>query len=106
MLTSAICLMVTLPCPTREMHALLRDLFLRTRTHPVPQHREVHRVGHCLITGGAGVNVVAGLITFTKLARPVRIAHRRSKSITPSNAPLLRIHWFTACRVASPSSLK
>src|SRR6266508_2800747 len=28
----------------------------------------------------------------------------RSKSITPSNAPLARIHWFTACRWRSKAA--
>ena len=58
--TSAICLIVTLPLPFPLCDARgAESLFLRARTQRAPQHREVDRVRHCLITRGAGVKVVA-----------------------------------------------
>jgi hypothetical protein len=50
----------------------------------------------------AGQNCGEG--QWQKPAGMIRIAQQASKSMTPSKAPLVLIHLFTACRVASFAS--
>ena len=57
--TSAICLIVTLPCHLHSCDTgAAESLFLDARTQRAPQHREIDCVRHRLVTRGTGVKVV------------------------------------------------
>ena len=50
----------------------------------------VHRVRHLLVTGGAGVQVITGVIRRQHPILPLRIAHR-SIEMEPANKQAFRV---------------
>ena len=59
--------------------AALRGYFFVLDCRRPPQHREVYRVRHRLVTGCAGMQMVAGVIAFAELTGMTWIAHRSVK---------------------------
>ena len=72
----------------------------------VAEQTEVHGLGHLLVPGVVGVEVVTAVV---RREHPVGLAGSRialSKSMTASNWPEVRIQSFTASRTGSLSGAK
>ena len=70
---------------------------------PLLEQRQVHGLAHRLVAGIARVQMIAGVVRRQELRRRSRIARHLVEVDHRRRRPLVRIHWLSACRFASPS---